>query len=107
MIDLPARRIGRPAAGESAVDAGKQRSGAIRLDHVVVRATFMLMTSSNSLSEEVSTMMGTLLSWRIARQISWPYAPGSERSSRMQSGAAVKASAAAFVNDSQQRHSCP
>ena len=38
MIDLPARRIGRPAAGESAVDAGKQRSGAIRLDHVIVRA---------------------------------------------------------------------
>ena len=52
-------------------------------------------------------MMGTLLSWRMERQTSWPYAPGSERSSRTQSGHAAKASPAAFANDLQQRHSCP
>ena len=54
----------------------------------------MAMTSSNSLSEEVSMRMGTELLPRMSRQMECPSAPGSFRSSTMQSGSAARARAA-------------
>ncbi len=54
----------------------------------------MAITSSNSLSDDVSMRMGTLLFARMSRQREWPSAPGSFRSSTMQSGSAASARAA-------------
>ena len=59
----------------------------------------MPITSSNSLSEEVSMMTGTWLSRRTSRQTACPSEPGSFKSKMTQSASAAKTSFATCVND--------